>query len=85
MPQGYARKTRRSAPPISFPLSQARGDIYYKDNEGRIVKVVGINYVGNNQYTIDTCFVTNENVEGVKIPGKEPVTIESNWDLWRLL
>ena len=60
------------------------GDIYYKDNEGRIVKVVGINYVGNNQYTIDTCYVTNENVEGVKIPGKEPVTIESNWDLWRL-
>ena len=60
------------------------GDIYYKDNEGRIVKVVGINYVGNNQYTIDTCYVTNENVEGIKIPGKEPVTIESNWDLWRL-
>ena len=60
------------------------GDIYYKDNQGRIVKVVGINHVGGNQYTIDTCYVTNENVEGVVIPGKEPITIESNWDLWRL-
>ena len=62
------------------------GDIYYKDNSGRVIKVENIKYLGNNQYEVSRTYVTNENAPDLSAPNIKPeiVTLESNWDLWNL-